>query len=912
MNAVDSTTVDIEDLIAATQPQAKFRSQGTLSRQSNEWRTPHHIIEAAREVLGRIDLDPASNDAANAIVRALKLYTIDIDGLTQPWHGHVWLNPPFLHAGKFAAKALAEYAAGQVEEVILLLSSNAMTTKWFSPLLEYPLCLLPGRLAFIGDDGVPVKGNTTGTVIVYVGPRPDRFATVFGRLGKTVLPTITGPKPASINDQLQTSDLATDDRHDRRAAPDQNMAQRFLTLLDEGAESFTFQTFDDNKGRKLKSLTRVLHGTLMQHFDELAQLNQAGAGIFAVINETNCRGRKAEDIVRTRAVWQESDDVEWTGRLPLEPQIEVESSPGKYHRYLLVEGLSKEEHAAIMRVMVSKFGSDPNATDLSRVLRLPGFDHCKGAPYRVRIVHESGAGPYTRDQVLAAFPPVVERSESSSGAEGEVTTVDARTTADLRSALTHLSFYWENRGLWVKCGIALTCLGSVGRELFLSASRIGPKHDEVADAHKWDRDLQPRYHGRNEHKYRAVFAYAAARGWVNPAAKVPGQLSTLSASAGELAGALLPDGVRFRVESVSEMLLRREAEWLVARLIEARGFGIIFGATTVGKTFIVLELLCAIALGIPFHDLKVRQGRVLYISTEGNVRNRLRAYMLRHGVSADALADLHFMKTSLNLRELADAQQLIKDIQAQGLPQLDCIVVDTLNRGMAGGDENSSKDMGLMVAHGSLVGEALEAAFIYVHHSGKDETKGSRGHSSLKAAGDFELSVERVGDARTLVAAKVKEGEDGWTVAKFELEVVELGVDAEGEPITSCVVVAGAELVKSDSSRMRDSHGNLPGQGLSRTDKQVLGALHEATKDRELRKTSTVVEHEAGAAIGQYTALISEWRSRFYSMRKVSGLSADDTAARKANEAAFRRGMEKLVGVGDAYTKGDVAWLRPG
>ncbi len=893
MKAVDSTTVDIEDLIAATQPPAKFRSQGTLSRQSNEWRTPPHIIEAARDVLGRIDLDPASNDAANSTVGALKLYTMDMDGLTQPWHGHVWLNPPFSHAGKFAAKALAEFAAGQVEEVILLLSANAMTAKWFSPLLDHALCVLTGRLAFIGDDGVPVKGNTAGTVIVYVGPRPGRFATVFGEWGKIVLPTLTSPKPASINDQLPTSDLATDDRHDRRAAPDQNMAQRFLTLLDEGAESFTFQTFDDNKGRKLKSLTRVLHGTLAQHFDELVQLNQAGAGIFVVVNATNGRGRKADDIVRQRAVWQESDDVEWTGRLPLEPHIEVESSPRKYHRYLLVEGLSKEEHAAIMRVMASEFGSDPNATDLSRVLRLPGFDHCKGAPYRVRIVHESGAGPYTRDQMLAAFPPVVERSESSSGAEGEVTTVDARTTADLRSALIFLAAFFADRGLWLKCGIALTCLGQVGRELWLTASSMEAHHDPVADALKWDRDLQPRYHGRNEHKYRAVFAYAAARGWVNPATKVPAQVSKLSASAGELVGVSLPDGVRFKVESVSEMLARREVEWLVARLIEARGFGIIFGATTAGKTFIVLELLCAIALGIPFHGLKVRQGRVLYISTEGNVRNRLRAYMQHHGVSADALADLHFMKTSLDLRNPADVEQLIQEIKAQGFPQLDCIVVDTLNRAMPGGNENGSEDMGLMVAHGSRVGEALGAAFIYVHHSGKDETKGSRGHSSLKAAGDFELSVDRAGDARTLSAAKVKEGEDDWVVAHFGLEVIELGVDGEGELVTSCVVVPAAEAAKVGPTYQLPSMAML-----------AFDCLQATLDDKKLHIEPTMEDRLAGVHVGQLGVSVANWSDNFRRHSDRKG------AEYNTNKQAFARAKAQLIKACRVVISQGNVWLK--
>ena len=112
-------------------------------------------------------------------------------------------------------------------------------------------------------------------------------------------------------------------------------AEEFLRLLDPNASAFTFQTFDDDKERRNPRLTRVLNGTLDEHLDTLVSLNQQGAGIFVSVNETDGNGRKMENIIRIRAVFQE-DDGDGT-KLPVTPHIIVQTSPGKYHRYVLTE-----------------------------------------------------------------------------------------------------------------------------------------------------------------------------------------------------------------------------------------------------------------------------------------------------------------------------------------------------------------------------------------------------------------------------------------------------------------------------------------------------------------------------------------------------------------------------------------------
>ncbi len=114
-------------------------------------------------------------------------------------------------------------------------------------------------------------------------------------------------------------------------------------------------------------------------------------------------GRKAENIQRIRAIWQD-DDEGYDGVFPLEPSIIVSTSPGKFQRLWFSDSLSKEDFKALMRTMVVEYGSDKRAADISRVLRLPGFHHTKAERYLVTIVEASGKR-YGRDALLKAFPP---------------------------------------------------------------------------------------------------------------------------------------------------------------------------------------------------------------------------------------------------------------------------------------------------------------------------------------------------------------------------------------------------------------------------------------------------------------------------------------------------------------------------
>lgn len=159
---------------------------GLQSSASNEWYTPSRYIEAAREVLGDFDLDPASSERANEIVRARAFYTAADDGLAQDWHGRVWMNPPYGGlAGDFVSCLVQHFNQGKVTAAIALLNAYTTDNDWFQPLWDHTLCYTDHRINYLSADG-PVKGSTHGDVFAYLGPDPVKFAARFAEFGAVV------------------------------------------------------------------------------------------------------------------------------------------------------------------------------------------------------------------------------------------------------------------------------------------------------------------------------------------------------------------------------------------------------------------------------------------------------------------------------------------------------------------------------------------------------------------------------------------------------------------------------------------------------------------------------------------------------------------------------------------------------
>ena len=148
----------------------------------NEWYTPVKYIESARVVMGKIDLDPASSELANKIVKAKKIYTDETNGLDKPWAGNIWLNPPY--AQPLINNFIDKIENEQYNQAIVLVN-NATETKWGQKLLDccQAVCFHTGRIRFISPDGEQGDAPLQGQMICYIGPHYKEFINEFKQYG---------------------------------------------------------------------------------------------------------------------------------------------------------------------------------------------------------------------------------------------------------------------------------------------------------------------------------------------------------------------------------------------------------------------------------------------------------------------------------------------------------------------------------------------------------------------------------------------------------------------------------------------------------------------------------------------------------------------------------------------------------
>lgn len=340
--------------------------------------------------------------------------------------------------------------------------------------------------------------------------------------------------PSNVSDHkagAHVDGVVCTELHGAHLVPDLEQARRFLMMLDPEAESFTFQTFDDNQGRKAKRPVRTLHGAFDELMPKLTRLNQQGSGVFVVVQATDGQGRKAENITRIRAVMADLDaglPAAW----PLNPSILIETSPGKFQAYWLCEGLSKDDFKRVMQGVIASCSGDKSVKDAARVLRLPGFYHQKrnakkgltGKPFMVRIVAADGAR-YSRDEIFKAFCPAPEaKSASIIPTRGKAYVplpvepeILPGLLAELREALNCIPA--EEHGFdyayWLWIGAALyhsTGASQEALEIWHEwSSRVPEKYDAAALNSKWGGfardDNQPKANAQQ------IFDKARELGW---------------------------------------------------------------------------------------------------------------------------------------------------------------------------------------------------------------------------------------------------------------------------------------------------------------------------------------------------------------------------------------------------------------
>ncbi len=328
------------------------------------------------------------------------------------------------------------------------------------------------------------------------------------------------------------------------------------------------------------------------------------------------------------------------------------------------------------------------------------------------------------------------------------------------------------------------------------------------------------------------------------------------------------------------------ADFVEDLLIEG-AMSVVYGDSNCGKTFLLLDLALHVAAGIPWHGREVKKGGVLYLALEGGhgIRNRVSAFKQAKNMNA---VDLPFaiVPVGLNLLDpVADTHKVIDTVKAVAdrmqLPVL-LVVVDTLARAIAGGNENS-EDMGALVNNADWIRRETGAHVSFIHHSGKDASRGARGNSSLRAATDTEIEVSRDHSTGLSVMRVTKqrdlplEGEFA-----FRLQSVELGTNARGKPVTSCTVIE-AEVVDPPGPKLRGDQA------------RAFSILSELiTNDGETGAT--------GLPVDARSVHVETWRQAFYRRAKAAQTP-------EARRQAFGRAVNNLDEAGLIRTLDDRVWI---
>jgi len=235
-----------------------------------------------------------------------------------------------------------------------------------------------------------------------------------------------------------------------------------------------------------------------------------------------------------------------------------------------------------------------------------------------------------------------------------------------------------------------------------------------------------------------------------------------------------------------------DSTYIIKNWIAENSISVVYGPSNVGKSFFCMSLAYYIAAGEEWINNKVKRGSVLYLATEGGraFENRLYALHEKHGFKDVSLA---VRPSPINLydaeEDIAKVEAIMAEIGKRMEP-VTVLVIDTLARATAGQmDENNNSEMSKLIAGLDAIRERTGVHIMLVHHSGKDASKGARGASALRAACDteIELSFDEETRVRTARATKQRDMETGAEI-NFVLQIVELGKDADGDQVTTCII----------------------------------------------------------------------------------------------------------------------------
>lgn len=488
---------------------------------------------------------------------------------------------------------------------------------------------------------------------------------------------------------------------------------------------------------------------------------------------------------------------------------------------------------------------------------------------------------------LAKFPPIAPTNVSAS-----TPTASREKICQAMRFIRNADLPWDE---WNRIGMALyQATAGTGFEIFDDWSRLSSKYDQEITRERWEgiRRSPPDRIGDG-----LIFRLARQGGWQEQVT-VSGTttLGQQGLSKPPFGGSLESADRQFRFLTPDDIFDAPITQtWLIKNVLEIGGLAMLVGTSGVGKSFVVIDMAVSVALGEPWLDLPTAQGAVFVIAGEGysGFRNRLRAIAQHRGKSLRG-EPIFFSNAAISLNDPSSVLTVRKTIESlkekHGEPAL--IIIDTLHRNAGGADENSAKDISVVLKEidSKLRVFSKSCAVLIVHHSGHGEKGRARGSSSLYGAMDTELMLKRDGeDIVTLSVTKQKNHEPMRDVTlRFQtVNLEEIGED--DQPIKSRVVVKGD--VKGGKSRGKQLSGaKLIGQ----RELEILLIVGEEPPD--------ALRREMGILCPKVIVKKREWQRACIR----SGISPKSSeAARKA----FNRMFNELNAAGIIKVWNDYVWL---
>jgi hypothetical protein len=346
-------------------------------------------------------------------------------------------------------------------------------------------------------------------------------------------------------------------------------------------------------------------------------------------------------------------------------------------------------------------------------------------------------------------------------------------------------------------------------------------------------------------------------------------------------------------------------EWLIENVLPKKAFAALYGPPGSYKSFVALDIAEAIATGRTWMGREVQAaGAVLYIAGEGfgGIGARIKACKMHNATQAGA--EIYVIRAAINMRSSAEDFDLlvasIKDLVERTGVQFELVQIDTLARAFGGGNENNSEDMGAFIHNAGRIQRMLNCAMMVLHHSGKDATKGLRGHSSLLGAVDTQLELLKIdatpnpsspiAGSGILTISKQKDGQDGlkigFEMVKVEIQSSQLGL---AEAQISLAVRPSDEAIQQQEQASAIQRQEKP-RKLQENQQVALNAIHKAI---EKNGHMTNVGNER-----HKTVTVNEWKEEFVKLKGDS--QSINTDFYKGKKSMFAK---ELVG----YHKTDVA-----